>query len=140
MTMKSGEAHGWLFVDLINVHLSEYIDDADGHWAPDQCGPCGALRDFWLTPRGRAIAQAYVNQLSPQDRAWVWAPDGVIDWAEIERRAAKDGQRQGPLVWVRKKVYDEMVEDQKIMIALQNGGVDSWEGYDAAMEQYHEES
>lgn len=136
--MKSGQAHAWLFIDLINVHLAEYIDDADGQWAPDECGPCGALRDYWLTPRGRAEAQAYMNQLEPDNRNWSWCPFGVIDWAEIERRAAEHGQREGPLVWVRKKVYDEMVEDQKLLIALQNAGVDNWEGWSPVLDEINE--
>lgn len=45
----------------------------------------------------------------------------------------------GESVTISKKVYDELIEDQKIMIALQNAGVDSWEGYADAMATYHEE-
>lgn len=46
----------------------------------------------------------------------------------------------GESVIIRKKVYDELIEDQKIMIALQNAGVDNWEGYDDAMATYREEN
>lgn len=86
--MNSGEAHGWLFVDLVNVHLRDTVDPYDIPYAPDHCGPCGALRDFWVTPRGRAIAQTYLNQLAPENRNWVWSPGGVIDWTQIEVRMA----------------------------------------------------
>lgn len=138
--MNSGQAHAWLFIDLINVHLREVVDPDDTTYDPDSCGPCKALRDYWLTPRGRAEAQTYLNQLSLEDRTWVWAPGGVIDWAELERRAAKGGQKRGPLVWVRKKVYDELIEDQKIFMALQNAGVDNWEGWDGVLAAYQEEN
>lgn len=102
--MPSGQAHGWLFVDLVNVHLGDQtVDEWDKLWllnhgqdpdayrsrfCPECCGPCGALRDYWNTPRGRAEAQAYVSQLSKDNRNWIWCPDGVIDWADIEDRMA----------------------------------------------------
>lgn len=136
--MKSGQAHAWLFIDLINRHLREVVDPEDATFAPDQCGPCAALRDYWLTSRGRAEAQAYLNQLSLEDRTWVWAPGGVIDWAELERRTV-GGQEYVPLVTVKQKVYDELIEDQKILIALQNAGVDDWDGYGIAMAAHEEE-
>lgn len=104
MTMPSDQAHGWLFVDLINVHLSDHtVDEWDKLWlhnhgkdpdavwssfCPECCGPCHALRDYWNTPRGRAEAQTYVNQLGPEARNWTWCPNGVIDWTEIEDRMA----------------------------------------------------
>lgn len=46
----------------------------------------------------------------------------------------------GESVIISKKFYDELIEDQKIMIALQNAGVDNWEGYDDALATYHEEN
>lgn len=33
-------------------------------------------------------------------------------------------------ITIKKKVYDELIEDQKLLIALQNAGVDNWEGWD----------
>lgn len=103
--MSSGEAHGWMFVDLINMHLADHIpDEWDKRWlaahglritpylstyCAECCGPCHALKDFWNTPRGRAEAQTYVNQLSKDNRHWTWCPDGVIDWAHIEQRMAE---------------------------------------------------
>lgn len=45
----------------------------------------------------------------------------------------------GESVIISKKVYDELIEDQKIMIALQNAGVDNWDGYGIAMAAYREE-
>ena len=84
--MNSGQAHAWLFIDLINRHLRDTVDPNDCPFNPDQCGPCQTLRDYWLTPRGRAEAQVYLNQLSLENRTWVWAPGGVVDWNEIVRR------------------------------------------------------
>lgn len=136
--MPSDEAHAWLFVDLINTHLREHVDPDDSPYYPDHCGPCNALRNYWNTFRGRNEAQMYLNKLAPVNRVWGWAPNGVINWAEIERRM-HGGQESTPMVTVRKKVYDEMVEDQKVMIALQNCGVDSWDGYEAAMQYYEKE-
>lgn len=136
--MNSGQAHAWLFIALINEHLADWIEDKDSEYNPDQCGPCGALRDYWFTPRGRAEAQVYLNQLSLENRTWVWAPGGVIDWAELERRANR-GQGKAPMVLVRKKVYDELIEDQQLLIALSNGGVDKWSGFEAAMAAFNEE-
>lgn len=135
--MKSGQAHAWLLIDLINRHLREVVDPEDCTYAPDHCGPCGSLRDYWLTPRGRAEAQVYLNQLSLEDRTWVWAPGGVIDWVEIERRTS-GGQEYVPLVTIKQKVYDELVEDQKFFIALQNAGVDNWEGWEHVLRTVNE--
>lgn len=86
--MKAGEAHGLLFIDLVNVHLRDTVDPDDMPYAPEECGPCAALRDFWVTPRGRAVAQTYMSRLGPDDRNWVWAPGGIIDWKQIENRMA----------------------------------------------------
>jgi hypothetical protein len=136
--MKAGQAHAWLFIDLINRHLREVVDPDDSTYDPDGCGPCQSLRDYWLTLRGRADAQVYLNQLSPGDREWAWAPGGVIDWVEIERRTS-GGQEYMPLVTIKKKVYDELVSDQKFFIALQNAGVDNWEGWEHVLHTVNEE-
>lgn len=102
--MNSGEAHGWMFVDMVNGHLAEQVpDDWDKAWfaargmdpdavrtsyCPEYCGPCRALRDYWNTSRGRAEAQVYVQSLSKGNRNWTWCPGGVINWEEIEDRMA----------------------------------------------------
>jgi len=101
--MSSGQAHGWLFVDLINVHLADHVPD---EWdkrqlakanrrfdelttfCPECCGPCHALHAYWNTPRGRAEAQTYVSALPKEAPAWTWCPGGVIDWAQIEQDMA----------------------------------------------------
>lgn len=108
--MSSGEAHGWLFVGLINDHLRErWREDIWGDrmpegatsYCPQCCGPCGTLRDYWNTTRGRAEAQTYVNALSRVDRGWSWCPNGVIDWEQIEADMANgwcpdhEGEEQG---------------------------------------------
>lgn len=76
--MHSGEALGWLFAGLVNDHLWA------GTYCPECCGPCGTLRDYWTTPRGKADAQTYLSKLSPENRNWYWAPGGVIDWEQVE--------------------------------------------------------
>ena len=30
--------------------------------------------------------------------------------------------------------YDQLIKDQELLRALQNAGVDNWEGYDSALE------
>lgn len=90
--MRSGEAHGWLFVALINDHLMERwpgdawdaMPEGATSYCPQCCGPCGALRDYFNTPRGRAEAQAYLSGLGRESRNWSWSPGGVIDWVQIE--------------------------------------------------------
>lgn len=42
-------------------------------------------------------------------------------------------------VTISKEEYEELLEDQKMLIALQGAGVDNWEGYDFAMESLNEE-
>ena len=37
-------------------------------------------------------------------------------------------------VTISKKEYDELVEDQKMLQALEGAGVDNWEGYNYAMQ------
>ena len=37
-------------------------------------------------------------------------------------------------VTISKKEYDELVEDQKMLRALEGAGVDNWEGYNYAMQ------
>jgi hypothetical protein len=40
------------------------------------------------------------------------------------------------MITISKKEYDELCEDSLILNYLRNGGVDNWEGYDFAMEDY----
>jgi hypothetical protein len=42
-------------------------------------------------------------------------------------------------VTISKKEYEELLEDQKMLIALQNAGVDNWVGYDYAKDLFNEE-
>jgi hypothetical protein len=37
-------------------------------------------------------------------------------------------------ITITKQEYDQLVEDQQFLHALQNAGVDNWEGYDYALE------
>jgi len=45
----------------------------------------------------------------------------------------------GESVIISKKVYDELIEDQKFFIALQNAGVDNWEGWEHVLHAVNEE-
>jgi hypothetical protein len=42
-------------------------------------------------------------------------------------------------VTISKEEYEELLEDQKMLIALQGAGVVNWEGYEFAMETLNEE-
>lgn len=42
------------------------------------------------------------------------------------------------MIAIPKKEYDELIESQKLLQALQSAGVDNWEGYDIAMESLDE--
>ena len=35
---------------------------------------------------------------------------------------------------ITKEEYDQLIEDQNLLNALQAGGVDNWEGYEMAVE------
>lgn len=39
---------------------------------------------------------------------------------------------------IEKEEYDQLIQDQKILRALEGGGVDNWEGYESAMESLDE--
>lgn len=43
------------------------------------------------------------------------------------------------MVTITKIEYDELLEDSKILSALQGAGVDNWQGYDDAMQSLSEE-
>ncbi len=38
------------------------------------------------------------------------------------------------MISIPKKEYDRLIESQKLLRALQDGGVDNWEGYGFALE------
>ncbi len=38
------------------------------------------------------------------------------------------------MISITKEEYDRLIEAQKLLRALQNAGVNNWEGYDFAME------
>lgn len=40
------------------------------------------------------------------------------------------------LITITKAYYDNLVDNQKFLTALENAGVDNWEGYDNACEEY----
>lgn len=42
-------------------------------------------------------------------------------------------------VTISKKEYESLLEDRKWCIALENAGVDNWEGYDYARELMNED-
>jgi hypothetical protein len=102
--VRSDRAHGFLIAGLINDHLRTWQEA--GKWdlrqgspkeytsfCPECCGPCGALRDYFFTPRGRAEADAYVMALPKShqpDRGYDWQdPNGSINWEIIEADMAK---------------------------------------------------
>jgi len=41
-------------------------------------------------------------------------------------------------VTISKKTYDDLIDDQLKLLALEGAGVDNWQGYDDAMEAYTE--
>lgn len=43
------------------------------------------------------------------------------------------------MITLTKKEYDDLFEAFAKLTALENGGVDNWEGYDFAMEEYWKE-
>lgn len=42
-------------------------------------------------------------------------------------------------VTITEEEYEDLLKDQRKLIALEAGGVDNWEGYDWAMETLEEE-
>ena len=43
-------------------------------------------------------------------------------------------------VVISRKLYVELMHDQNMLRALENAGVDNWEGYDEALSMYEEDS
>jgi hypothetical protein len=148
--MKSGEAFGWVLTGLINEHVRVYGDPGSEtvEFNPDDCGPCAALKEYFLTPRGRDEVDIFVRQVPRPSGPWQWQNgDGTVNWVEIERRLVLprheergEGERGPvPMVTIKKKVYDELISDQKFFIALQNAGVDNWEGWEHVLHAVNEE-
>jgi hypothetical protein len=82
--MHSGVAFGWVLTGLINDHIKEWTDDTI-QFDPDECGPCAALRDFFLTPRGRSIMDTFIRTVPIVDGPWVWQnADGTVNWDYID--------------------------------------------------------
>lgn len=42
-------------------------------------------------------------------------------------------------VTISEEEYKELLDNQRFLLALQNAGVDNWEGYDYALDEYHQE-
>jgi hypothetical protein len=40
-------------------------------------------------------------------------------------------------VTIGKKLYDELVNDSKLLAFLEGAGVDNWDGWDYAMEEFN---
>jgi len=40
---------------------------------------------------------------------------------------------------IKKSEYEDLLDDQLALNCLENAGVDNWEGYDEAMEEYHQQ-
>lgn len=102
--MRSDRAHGFLIAGLINDHLREWREANKWDlragapkeyttYCPQCCGPCGALGEYFNTPRGRAEADAYAMVLPKShlpDMGYEWQNDnGSINWKIIERDMAK---------------------------------------------------
>ncbi len=41
-------------------------------------------------------------------------------------------------ITISKKEFDSLQEDSLMLVALQNAGVDNWQGYDFAMDLFNE--
>lgn len=49
------------------------------------------------------------------------------------------GKIKPKTVVVLETEYESLVEQEKLLLALQSAGVDSWEGYDQAVEMFQED-
>ena len=45
-----------------------------------------------------------------------------------------------PMVTIAVEEHEELLEDQRKLLALEGAGVDNWEGYDEAMRMLKEDS
>ena len=53
---------------------------------------------------------------------------------ELLMEVRKEIKDKESTVVITKKEYDSLLEDRKILTALENAGVDNWEGYEEALE------
>jgi hypothetical protein len=44
------------------------------------------------------------------------------------------------VVTISRKEYDSLVEDAFLLECLRNAGVDNWEGWDYALQEFHNEA
>jgi len=49
-----------------------------------------------------------------------------------------DGAEQGHVTPICTTCLEKLKEDQRLLMCLQGGGVDNWEGYDLAIESFEE--
>lgn len=64
-------------------------------------------------------------------QAWETCRGKAQEWGEVELNEDR--------VVLKKSRYDELIEMERKLIALENAGVDNWDGYYIAMECLHEE-
>jgi hypothetical protein len=55
------------------------------------------------------------------------------DWKEAVKQLQENPLKESKFI-VDPKRYEQLIEDQKKLNALESAGVDNWEGYDEAME------
>lgn len=97
--MKSGEAFGWVLTGLINDHIIIWTNFEDTvydtiQFNPDDCGPCAALAEYFLTPRGRDEMDIFIRQVPKSGQGEDWRnADGTVNWVEIDRRLALPRRR-----------------------------------------------
>lgn len=49
------------------------------------------------------------------------------------------GNEDSGSITISKQKYERLIESKKLLQALQNAGVDNWEGYDSALESFFKE-
>ena len=47
---------------------------------------------------------------------------------------------EGDVVEISQEEYDQLVDDALLLNCLRNAGVDNWDGWDFAIEAYHEQT
>lgn len=48
-----------------------------------------------------------------------------------------ENKKNTEMVTVTRKEYESLLENSEILSSLECAGVDNWEGYDLAMEEFH---
>lgn len=49
-----------------------------------------------------------------------------------------DGNNMEPMITITKDEYEQLKADSNFLICLQNAGVDNWEGYEFAQDDFNE--